>query len=290
MSDDAARALVRPIIGIKNRTAQEAFDIMADRIAIFLANRPAPNAAQPQSREERGNLQTVLAYEAGQRNANAAMCAHFAKMQDMARRYLEPGAYVDREGARYAGCDVEGAFIADMIHMLDGPEQRAAFPNDAAPADPNAEWVMVRNARDEAVRSLQVIRGHTDPDTETSYRADDREGCLDAVHAESSRALAYIDALNAAPAPQPLDPATVEACAKVADEWAAENRAACARARRGPDQGGMADMLDGASIECNAIAQTIRALTDHPVARAAVLGEGAIDGRVECWSGWEDKP
>lgn len=93
-------------------------------------------AAQPQSREERVNVQTVLAYEAGQRNANASMRAHFAKMQDMARRYLEPnGQYFNRDGMCAIGPIAEASqFMADMIHMLDGPEQRAAFPDGAAPA------------------------------------------------------------------------------------------------------------------------------------------------------------
>lgn len=46
--------------------------------------------------------------------------------------------------------------------------------------------------RDTAVRALQIIRDHTDPDGETNYRADDREGCLDGVFSEASRALDYI--------------------------------------------------------------------------------------------------
>lgn len=50
----------------------------------------------------------------------------------------------------------------------------------------------LRIVRDEAVRALEIIRGHTNADDATSYRADDREGCLDGVFAEADRALAYI--------------------------------------------------------------------------------------------------
>jgi hypothetical protein len=58
---------------------------------------------------------------------------HFKTMQDMASRYLKPGPYTDREG-RIAEERPEGGtsdaqaylFIADMIYMLDGPEQREA--------------------------------------------------------------------------------------------------------------------------------------------------------------------
>lgn len=59
-----------------------------------------------------------------------------------------------------------------------------------------------------------------------------------------------------------------EEAARVADKWRDENKAAAARARTregrleraGFDHPGMADMLEGAAIECNAIAQAIREL------------------------------
>jgi hypothetical protein len=55
--------------------------------------------------------------------------AHFEKMQDMCRRYLEPnGFYVSIDGEKWEGppADLDALFIADMIYMLDGPEQREA--------------------------------------------------------------------------------------------------------------------------------------------------------------------
>lgn len=51
---------------------------------------------------------------------------HFARMQEMASRYLEPGPYVDREGVAHTTSYEADAFINDMIYMLDGPEQREA--------------------------------------------------------------------------------------------------------------------------------------------------------------------
>lgn len=52
--------------------------------------------------------------------------AHFAKMQRMASAYLEPGPYIDREGREWRDLDDIHGFVADMIWMLDGPEQRKA--------------------------------------------------------------------------------------------------------------------------------------------------------------------
>lgn len=53
-----------------------------------------------------------------------------------------------------------------------------------------------------------------------------------------------------------------ERAAAIADKWAEENRSAAARARKSISEGSrsMAEMLDGAAIECNAIAQEVRAL------------------------------
>lgn len=56
--------------------------------------------------------------------------------------------------------------------------------------------------------------------------------------------------------------AAYEQCAQIADEWRDENKAAAAKARRSISEGSqnMAEMLDGAAIECNAIAAEIRGL------------------------------
>jgi hypothetical protein len=53
---------------------------------------------------------------------------HFRAMQGMARAYLDPGSsYVDRTGEVGIGREGETElFAADMIYMLDGPEQREA--------------------------------------------------------------------------------------------------------------------------------------------------------------------
>jgi len=53
--------------------------------------------------------------------------AHFARMQEMASRYLEPGPYVDRDGVKWKSRAAQHVgFINDMLYSLDGPEQREA--------------------------------------------------------------------------------------------------------------------------------------------------------------------
>ena len=54
----------------------------------------------------------------------------------------------------------------------------------------------------------------------------------------------------------------VEAAAKLCEQWRDENKSSAAKARnRGSNDPGMADMLEGAAIECNALAGEIRNLT-----------------------------
>lgn len=72
---------------------------------------------------------------------------HFKAMQGMASRYLEPAPYMPstpRERDDIAAVIPEdervGAFIADMIYMLDGPEQREAEAEDAAA--PSGEYYL----------------------------------------------------------------------------------------------------------------------------------------------------
>lgn len=56
----------------------------------------------------------------------------FKAMQGMASRYLDPAVYIDRDGQTSrvaAGSDQavrDRLFTADMLYMLDGPEQREA--------------------------------------------------------------------------------------------------------------------------------------------------------------------
>lgn len=54
----------------------------------------------------------------------------------------------------------------------------------------------------------------------------------------------------------------IEEAAALAEQWRDENKASAAKARRSVSEGAqnMAEMLDGAAIECNAIAQAIRNL------------------------------
>lgn len=54
------------------------------------------------------------------------------------------------------------------------------------------------------VDALRTIAEATDPDNPESYRADDREGCLDAVHATATAALT-----QRAPEVRPTDDITV---------------------------------------------------------------------------------
>jgi hypothetical protein len=56
--------------------------------------------------------------------------------------------------------------------------------------------------------------------------------------------------------------AALEEAALLADRWRDENKAAAAKARKSISEGARntAEMLDGAAIECNAIAAEIRGL------------------------------
>ncbi len=57
--------------------------------------------------------------------------------------------------------------------------------------------------------------------------------------------------------------AAIEHCAAIAERWRDENKAAAIKALKGQGFGSsdMADALDGAAIECNAIAGEIRKAT-----------------------------
>jgi len=52
----------------------------------------------------------------------------------------------------------------------------------------DAEIAAMHDAYQQAVEALEEIAECTDPDGGENYRADDREGCLDTVHALSTRA------------------------------------------------------------------------------------------------------
>lgn len=79
----------------------------------------------------------------------------------------------------------------------------------------------------------------------------------------------------------------LEEAARIADKWCAENRAAAAKARSqegklsrlGIDHPGMADMLEGAATECNAIAQAIRELKGSERAPSRLRKEPSIEER-----------
>ncbi|MFS0736908.1 hypothetical protein ABC347_07650 [Sphingomonas sp. 1P06PA] len=74
----------------------------------------------------------------------------------------------------------------------------------------------------------------------------------------------YTDAILVALRPTDatrIEAEVVERCARLAEKWRDENKASAAKARKSHSEGSrsMAEMLDGAAIECNAIAQAIRA-------------------------------
>lgn len=57
------------------------------------------------------------------------LLGHFQAMQTKATAWLAPGSYIDLNDNEYTEADEpkkSNAFIADMIYMLDGPEQREA--------------------------------------------------------------------------------------------------------------------------------------------------------------------
>jgi len=66
-------------------------------------------------------------------------------------------------------------------------------------------------------------------------------------------------------------------CAAIAERWRDENKASAAKARKSArvrGDNGMADQLEGAAIECNAIAQEIRRLATAEAASGAGEREG----------------
>ena len=68
----APTELTRPIIGIENRTAQEVFDIMCDRIRSALVSAPAvPDAVRARLAMARGHLSNIEAH--GNAEANAVL-------------------------------------------------------------------------------------------------------------------------------------------------------------------------------------------------------------------------
>jgi len=76
---------------------------------------------------------------------------HFKVMQGMAARYLDPAPY-SRTFPDPGSCAAESGklrmdfFVSDMLHMLDGPEQRATEADEAAREAASeakqAEWRM----------------------------------------------------------------------------------------------------------------------------------------------------
>ena len=84
-------------------------------------------------------------------NQLTLMLEHFKRMQTKAAQYLTPAPYIDREGntSKVAvGLDKpvrDNLFAADMLHMLDGPEQRdaqAALESAMLELDQACEWRM----------------------------------------------------------------------------------------------------------------------------------------------------
>jgi hypothetical protein len=75
---------------------------------------------------------------------------HFKAMQAMATVFIMPEPYTDREGKVHTDDDArDSAFAADMIYMLDGPEQRAAERDYADDQDRMEDMRMqVREAQD----------------------------------------------------------------------------------------------------------------------------------------------
>lgn len=86
--------------------------------------------------------------------------AHFERMQEMTARYLEPGQYVDRNGKVAAAHDDEARMSLwenDIIHMLDGPEQREAqTPTRSAwTAPPPTEGELINYWHMRVIRDLE---------------------------------------------------------------------------------------------------------------------------------------
>lgn len=126
--------LTRPIIGIKNRTAQEVFDIMCDRIRAEVAPPPSPHlmgATAFPSKEEINHL-ARLALEEMQREATtdpAAWIASYeriimsyrrlalAKQQDADRASPQLHANV-RSLARLL--KASRPYVEDRLHRQDG--------------------------------------------------------------------------------------------------------------------------------------------------------------------------
>ncbi len=144
--------------------------------------------------------------------------------------------------------------------MIEGPwgesyaEAIAAWNHRAARPSPSREEI-ARVIDPEAF-------AHLDHHSDTPVLASRRRHAL--AKADAILALCDRDGVSVEPLDrQSVDRASViEECARVADQWGAENRASCAKARKSFSEGSrnMAEMLDGAAIECNAIAAAIRGL------------------------------
>jgi len=76
------------------------------------------------------------------------------------------------------GCEDCGFFapFASVFESREVPQSAIAAWNRRAPDEKDAEIARLREA-------LAGIASMTDPDDPNSYRSDDREGCLDTVHA-----------------------------------------------------------------------------------------------------------
>lgn len=86
------------------------------------------------------------------------------------------------------GSGPECLTIDDNTVVVMGGDSFGLMYGARKPADA-ARIALTWNCHDELVEALRSIAEHTDPDGGDNYRSDDREGCLDTVHALARAAL-----------------------------------------------------------------------------------------------------
>lgn len=104
-----------------------------------------------------------------------------------------------RQGPWHFERYVNGVHMAEGVKITHAASEEEAIRKAAilCPKRMGTVLILRRNnapALLACVRALKEIAEMTDPDDEDNYRADDREGCFDAVYETAAQALAALEA------------------------------------------------------------------------------------------------
>lgn len=169
-------------------------------------------------------------------DSNTELAAELKGCPDIMHARLQPLA--QRETEYVVPCSLRDRIITALTQPA---EQIADGALGVTQRDREAAAAYVRDRFGDDLLANEILRGTRDRASMTVHAF--------ARHAQQARAQA------------------LEEAAKVAEQWRDENKASAAKARKRShfdhDIPHMAEMLDGAAIECNAIAAAIRALQPH---------------------------